>query len=223
MQLNRVLRMMSSITEWDVGPDLASGPQFTRMSVRRQAATLRIDVGPALVAGPVFNWTMVRRRAPRTPRHARGLELVETARGLEPACGELVESVETAATLHPTTSFPMSSRTSVLRWSRGVPDGGLPSGRRRRAPWSWRKRPWASLLPGRHGPGCPVSAGKPGGLAGSLRFAPTRSVSFPADWSPPAIPAFRGTAAWSISPGRVRKERTGKSTRSMRAAAGPSA
>ena len=40
MQLNRVFRMMLAITERCVGPDLVSGPRFTRKAVRRQAATL---------------------------------------------------------------------------------------------------------------------------------------------------------------------------------------
>ena len=69
------------------------------MELRTVPRSMLVDtvryVWPALLqvlpngrmAMPVFCWRKVRRRA---PRHARGLE---------PACGELVESVETAATL----------------------------------------------------------------------------------------------------------------------------
>ena len=40
MRSNRVLRMMLTITERCAGPDLVSGPRFTRKAVRAQGATL---------------------------------------------------------------------------------------------------------------------------------------------------------------------------------------
>jgi hypothetical protein len=46
----------------------------------------------------------------QAPRHARGLDPFDSAQGHpEPACGERVEPVETAAALHPTASFRLST------------------------------------------------------------------------------------------------------------------